>query len=98
MLKYGLLTLIFLTATAIAGENDRPPNDRTPLPADARYQLSQSPILARLTFKLDTWTGTVWQFVSGKDRSDAWELMKVVSPAVTSEARALAGPRFQIFL
>ncbi|WP_343725756.1 hypothetical protein [Herbaspirillum huttiense] len=61
---------------------------------NARYEIVQSPMAARWTFKLDRYTGTVWQLVTTSDNDLTWEGMLIVqSPIVTSPSK----PRFQLF-
>lgn len=65
----------------------------TPAPA-ARFEIVQSPLAARWTFRLDRFTGRVWQLVTTKEDDTAWEEMVVAGlPPGAGAAR----PRFQIF-
>ncbi|HMN79163.1 MAG TPA: hypothetical protein PKA20_04440, partial [Burkholderiaceae bacterium] len=66
----------------------------TTSPAGSRFELVQSTLAARWTFKLDKYTGRVWQLVRTKDDDNTWEEMRVFDrPSVPGPAR----PRFQIF-
>lgn len=49
------------------------------VPDSARFEVVQSPLLAKLTFRLDRFTGDTWQFVSTKDKSYAWERIKRIA-------------------
>jgi hypothetical protein len=53
----------------------------------------QSPLVLRLTFKLDTHTGKIWQLVEAPDRHLVWEQMTVLQPPSVESA----SPRFKIF-
>ncbi len=54
----------------------------------------QSTLAARLTFRLDRFTGRVWEFVKTKDDDNAWqETLVIERPQVAAPKRA----RFQIF-
>ena len=44
-------------------------------PANGRYQIFMSTILASHTFLVDTLTGKVWQLVKDKNGSLSWEQM-----------------------
>lgn len=63
-------------------------------PTGARYELIQSPLAAKWTFKLDRFAGRVWQLVRTKEDENAWEEVPVAGfiPLVDG-----ARPRFQIF-
>ncbi len=51
-------------------------------PAASRWELVQSPILARFMFKLDKFTGEVWQMVR-EEHGQSWERMYVEdAPAI----------------
>lgn len=66
----------------------------TTLPQSARFEVIQSTLAARLTFRLDRYTGRVWQLVKTKDDDNAWEEMKVFElPKIQTPTRA----RFQLF-
>ncbi len=67
----------------------------TALPADARYEVIQSEIAARWTFRLDRFTGQVYklgQIESGQivwEKMPVWKLPKTENPSK---------PRFQLFV
>ena len=84
-----------LLPIAASGQETRPLPDRTAAAPNARFQVAQSPVLAGLTFLLDTWTGDVWNWVEDKDRNNAWEMMSVQSPEPWSLP---VHQRFQIIL
>jgi hypothetical protein len=66
----------------------------TTSPAGSRYEVVQSTLAARWTFRLDKYTGRVWQLVRTKDDASTWEEMRVFDrPPVANPSRA----RFQIF-
>jgi hypothetical protein len=70
-------------------------NQQTAAPVNARYQLVQSTITMRDTYRLDTFTGRVHRLVRNKDGELLWEEMVVRQrPAVANPTAA----RFQIFL
>jgi len=66
----------------------------TSLPPSARFEIVQSTIAARLTFRLDRYTGRVWELVKTKDDDNAWQETRVYErPQIASPTRA----RFQLF-
>jgi hypothetical protein len=70
------------------------PHQSTTLPTNARFEIVQSEVAAKWTFRLDRYTGRVWQLVQTRTNANAWEAMTVLGlpPQVTP-----AAPRFQIF-
>ena len=66
----------------------------TSSPAGARFEVLQSTLAAKLTFRLDRFTGRVWQLVKTANDENTWEEMQVYEkPSVQSPTR----PRFQLF-
>ena len=60
----------------------------------ARFEVLQSTLAARWTFKIDRFTGRVWQLTKNKDDDNIWEEMKVIDrPSISAPTR----PRFQLF-
>lgn len=66
------------------------------VPESARYEVIQSPLLAKLTIRLDRLTGDTWLFVSTKDKSYAWERMRRIS--VQNDSKVPGKVNYQIFL
>ena len=67
----------------------------TTLPLTSRWELVQSPLLARLMFKLDKYTGETWQMVRDDEHGQSWKKM-LIQDAPKVDKPIL--PRFQIFL
>ena len=66
----------------------------TAAPPESRFEIVQSTLAAKFTFRLDKWTGRVWQLVQTKSNGNAWEELEVMSrPKLDTPSRA----RFQIF-
>jgi hypothetical protein len=64
-------------------------------PSDARYEIVESSLTVRDTFRLDRFTGRVWRIVSNGGGDDLWEEMTVENrPEVGNSSTA----RFQVFL
>lgn len=85
--------LMGLLTPALAQDQLKPQHQLTsPIPG-ARYEIVQSGIAAKWTFRLDRYTGAVAQIVSTKSDGVAWEDMVVLGlPRVTPSK-----PRFQVF-
>lgn len=49
--------------------------NKAPAPSSGRYQIFMSPLLARDTFLVDTWSGDVWQLVVDKHGDYLWKHM-----------------------
>lgn len=73
--------LVLVTTNAKAFQNQA----HTRIPENARYQIIQSSIALKDTFKLDTYTGTSWQLVQDPDGTLSWELLNRISFAGNSK-------------
>ncbi len=66
------------------------------LPSGARFEMVQLPVAARYTFRLDRFTGRVWQYLQIKGSNNrAWDEILVL------ERQEISPPihaRFQIFM
>jgi hypothetical protein len=89
-----LVSLLFIVAPAMSAE-DPVAHQHTTAPSNSRYELIQSSLAARLTFRLDKFTGRVWQMVKTSDDETAWQEMPVLGLVKTSTATR---SHFQIFL
>ncbi len=65
----------------------------TTTPLDARYEIVQSELAAKWTFRLDRFTGRVHQLLKGSDRGSTWGALEVVG----LESIEANKPRFSIF-
>jgi hypothetical protein len=80
---------ILLASSAAMAE----PNQWTATPPGARFEIVQSSLVARQTFKLDNATGRVWAQVTDNNGDFSWESVPVDGlPSVDKPM-----PRFQIF-
>lgn len=64
-------------------------------PPSARYEILQSLLAVRWTFRLDRYCGAVWQLVSTERDGLVWEKMPVENASPCTQA---SRPHFQIFL
>ena len=90
-----LLVGLSVAASAALGQTQNSEvHQSTSPPPNARFEIVQSELAAKWTFRLDRFTGHVWQLVKTKTDDDAWEAMKVVDlPPIVNPTM----PRFQIF-
>lgn len=89
-----ILATITTATVAYAQEAPRPVHHQSTVPPNARYEVIQSSLAARLTFRLDRYTGRVWQLVKTKEDEMAWEEMRVLE---SQKLPAATRPRFQLF-
>ena len=88
-----LLVLILLPAQQLyAQRSETLQRTQTAAPVTARFEIVQSPISSGLTFRLDKYTGRVWQLVKTKD-DFAWQSMPAVDLPQSTDFRV----RYQIF-
>jgi hypothetical protein len=83
-----------LCAVLGAQENPADLHQQTTPPPNARYEIVQSELAARLTFRLDRFTGHIAQLVKNATDDDTWEPMLIIG---LSEIKAPTRPRFQVF-
>jgi len=79
-----------------AGDNTVTTHQSTTVPESARFEVVQSPLLAKLAFRLDRYTGETWQFVSTQDKSYAWQRIKRI--ALPNDTKTTGKVNYQIFL
>jgi hypothetical protein len=68
-------------------------HQQTTPPADARYEIVQSELAAKWTFRLDRFTGHVSQLVKTASDENTWEQMDVLHLPTITPTHA----RFQLF-
>lgn len=90
------LTIAFFVCAGFAQADDfpPPPHQHTSLPTAARFEILQSSIAAKWTFRLDRYSGHVWQLVKTNDDDNTWEEMPIIG---LPKGKTSAKPRFQIF-
>jgi hypothetical protein len=95
-LKRTLCTLAWLVCANFAQADDfpPPPHQNTSPPSAARFEILQSSLAAKWTFRLDRYSGRVWQLVKTNDDDNTWEEMPIVGLA---KGQTAAKPRFQLF-
>ena len=95
-MKYLVLTVSFLLLLGLTLRAQEPSDihQHTVAPSNARFEIVQSELAAKWTFRLDRFTGHVAQLTHNKDDDNVWEEMRVIGiPYVATPTR----PRFQIF-
>ena len=92
-----IIVICFLVLLSAESSWAQPTSDihqQTAPPADARYEIVQSVLAARLTFRLDRFTGHIAQLVRTSSDENAWQEMDIVGlPSISAPGRT----RFQIF-
>lgn len=89
-----VIVLLLGTCAVTGAQEPADMHQHSTTPPNARFEIVQSELAARWTFRLDRFTGHVAQLVRTKDDDNAWEEMEVTGlTAQQSETR----PRFQIF-
>lgn len=69
-------------------------HQKTITPYFARYDIVQSTLAARWTFKLDRYLGTVYQLAGNENDENLWQRMRVIDlPKIEKPQK----PRFLIF-
>lgn len=86
---------VFCCSPLFAADGDTT-HQSTTVPDSARFEVVQSPLLAKLAFRLDRYTGETWQFVSTQDNSYAWQRIKRI--ALPNDTKAAGKVNYQIFL
>jgi len=70
------------------------PHQLTSPPSTARFEIVQSQLAAKLTFRLDRYSGHIWQLVKTSDDDNSWEEMPVLG---LPKGQTTSRPHFQIF-
>jgi len=89
-----LFTFLCVAIPVLAQDNPSDVHQSTTPPQGARFEIVQSELAARWTFKLDRFTGQVFQFSKTKEGDSAWQEMGV---AGRSSGLQATRARFQIF-
>ena len=90
------LAFVFLSLASFAQDLSTPPHASTTIPLSARYEIVQSQLAARWTFRLDRVCGQVAIMVRVNDKGDdlAWDGMEVIgSPKCVVDGKI----RYQLF-
>lgn len=79
------LAILFLSLCALSASAQESHNSaQTSVPADSRFEIIQSDITAKATFRLDKFTGQIHQMVMNAKGDTLWQLMtKVANPEDT---------------
>lgn len=77
-----------------ANDFPSPSHQLTSSPSAARFEMVQSPLAAKWTFRLDRYSGRIWQLVKTSDDDSTWEETPVMG---LPKGQATARPHFQIF-
>ena len=94
MLTRHLLSLVLFTSILQAQDIPNNVHQWSTPPPNARFEIVQSELAARWTFRIDRFTGAVFQLVVASNRSYTWEPMEVDPTPIISKPMH---PHFQIF-
>jgi hypothetical protein len=92
-----ILILIFVTfsSSVFSQTKDIKVHTSTALANQARYEIVQSTLAARYTFKVDKVCGNIFQLVLNKNDDPVWEQMAVIKlPSCNNDGRV----KYQLFL
>lgn len=89
------VTCLILSAYAKADDFPSYSHQFTSPPPAARFEIVQSQLAAKWTFRLDRYSGRIWQLVKTSDDDDTWEEMPVIG---LTKGQGAARPHFQIFM
>ena len=96
-MKKTLLLLFFITSISFSAfcQSDYNANQRTTTPDGARYEILQSEITAKDTYKLDRYTGRIWaMYVDRTEKYNFWAELDVNGlPYITNPQT----PRFILY-
>lgn len=85
--------LVLFMASGASAQSDAVNHESTLQPAEARFEIVQSPKSARWTFRLDRYTGRVDQMVTSFFGDPTWREMPVIDLPDEPASR----PRFVLF-
>ena len=89
-----VVVVVVLTVSSYsASSQEVSPHQHTVPPGNARFEIVQSQLAARWTFRLDRFTGQVSQLVKTLGDSNTWEPMEVIGLPLSIPLTE----RFQIF-
>lgn len=76
LLFYAVLILAFFVTRPVFAQSDiNNSHQKTSTPPDARYDVIQSQLAAKWTFRLDRFTGRVWQLVKTQNDENTWDFL-----------------------
>lgn len=95
-MKHTLCILTFFVCASFAQADvfPSPPHQYTSPPSSARFEILQSSLAAIWTFRIDRYSGRIWQLVTMNDDDNTWEEVPVIG---LSKGKPATKPRFQLF-
>ena len=96
LLLAGLLLSCAFGETAHAQTEATPVHAQSAVPLTSRFEIVQSTISAKMTFKLDKRTGLVWKIAHNSTDDLVWQPLHVISLPKSSNASEAA--HYQLFL
>jgi hypothetical protein len=86
---------LFVAASSVAAQ-ETAVSLSSAVPDSARFQVVQSPLLAKLAFRLDRFTGDTWQFVSKQKGGFSWQRVERIE--LPNDIKSSGKVNYQIFL
>lgn len=71
-----LLIALILPTSVFAQDEEYPDNQTSTIPTQTRYELVQSLLTAKGTYKIDKFNGNVYQLVKTSEGTNSWEIIK----------------------
>ncbi|MBW2312511.1 MAG: hypothetical protein JRF35_15835 [Deltaproteobacteria bacterium] len=90
-----LLIVLTIPISVFAQDQEYPDNQTSTTPAETRYELVQSLIAAKGTFKIDKFTGNVYQLVKTSTGTISWDL--IIKEKVKGEVIKQGKVNYQFF-
>ena len=91
-----LLAFFSVLAASLVVAQENAVSLSSAVPDSARFQVVQSPLLAKLAFRLDRFTGDTWQFVSKQKGGFAWQRVERIE--LPNDTKVPGKVNYQIFL
>ncbi|MGE0353539.1 MAG: hypothetical protein AB7I33_00490 [Gemmatimonadales bacterium] len=91
-----LPALILITPLAAQRDWHAPQVQSTPVES-ARFQILQSELVLRSTYRLDRWRGDVWELILQDDGRFSWRAVERL-PHTVPDTRVEGRPNYQMFL
>ena len=89
------LIATFHVSHACSQDYPSPTHQPTSPVAGARYEIVQSELAVKATFRLDRFTGRIWELVKTADSDNAWQETEVHAHPLADKGSSR--PHFQIF-
>ena len=90
-----IFLLFFTVLPVMAQSSESYPYSKTSVSDGARYEITQSTLAAKYTFRLDKFTGRVWQVVRTQEDRQTWQEVPVIGFTADSTYSGETGAKKQ---